>query len=178
MYFAASETQSMLSPPAILNRSPLKRRRSQSLSFCTDLLEVDEDLKPRKKRPLSFQDLDRLNDHTCLEDFGKSLQKAANAIFPANQTSKYTRVDVLLLSWEDEDPKLPVSLEIQQLAETFGNDYGYDVERWLIPAKSCHNRLQGKILQFLGVDEVDHLKIVYYGGHGRLTNHGQLAWTR
>ncbi|KUJ18943.1 uncharacterized protein LY89DRAFT_667987 [Mollisia scopiformis] len=173
---SVSETESMLSPPESFG-SPLKRRRSQSLSSCTDSLEVDKDLLPRKKKPPSFQDLDRLNDHTGLEDFGQSLQKAANAIFPANQTSRYNKVDVILLSWEEEDPKLPVSLEIQELADIFEFVYGYDVDRWLIPAKNCHNRLQGKILQFLAADEVNHLKIVYYGGHGRLTNHGQLAWT-
>ncbi|CZR65737.1 uncharacterized protein PAC_15637 [Phialocephala subalpina] len=142
------------------SEASLERRRSHSASGSPDSPEIDDDLRPRKRTPLSFRDLDRMNEHICLKDFEKNLQKAANAIFPDNQTIKYTNVDVLLLSWAAEDPKLPVSLEIQELANTFSNLYGYKVEKWLIPAENSHNCLQGKILQFLGADEVDHLKIV------------------
>jgi hypothetical protein len=108
------------------------------------------------------------------------LQKAANAIFPddGERASKYTRVDVILLSWKDEDPKLPVSVEVAALARTFEDVYGYNVEHWLIPSEGSRVKLQGKILQFLGDNDPAHLKIVYYAGHGRLTNHGQPAWTR
>lgn len=92
-------------------------------------------------------------------------------IFPGDQISRYTKVDVILLSWADEDPKLPVSLEIDQLAETFISYYGYGVEIWLIPAEDSHNKVQAKILQFLDGSDTSHLKVVYYAGHGRLTNH-------
>jgi hypothetical protein len=85
---------------------------------------------------------------------------------------------VILLSWEDEDPSLPVSLEIKELAQTFKEDYGFEVEEWLIPDNKSHNELQTKLLQFLGQSDPKHLKIVYYGGHGKLTTHGQLAFTR
>ena len=85
---------------------------------------------------------------------------------------------MILLSWEDEDPRLPVSLEIRELADTFTQSYGFNVEEWLIPAEDCHNALQARILQFLGGNNPKHLKIVYYGGHGKLTNHGTPAWTR
>jgi hypothetical protein len=85
---------------------------------------------------------------------------------------------VILLSWFEEDPRLPVSLEINALAEVFSNAYGFEVEQWLIPSDNSHNKLQTKILNFLGDDNTSHLKIVYYAGHGKLTNHGTLAWTR
>ena len=86
---------------------------------------------------------------------------------------------MILLSWEEEDPNLPVSIEIKELREIFKGLYGYEVEEYLIPTEyNCHNRLQSRILEFLGENDPRHLKIVYYAGHGKLTNHGQPAWTR
>lgn len=155
-----------------------KRARSRSLPSCEQIARLDEDLLLRRRTPLSGHELDRLNYHVYLQDFGCQLQRAANAIFPGDQVSRYSKVDVILLSWEDEDPKLPVSLEIKALAEVFLTLYGFEVEEWLIPSDNSHNKLQKKILQFLGDDEVSHLKIVYYAGHGKLTNHGTPAWTR
>jgi hypothetical protein len=157
------------------------RRRSRSVSSSEEVTKVDDNLfPPRKRRPPTGHELDRINDHISLEHFGKQLQKAANAIFPddGERASKYTRVDVILLSWKDEDPKLPVSVEVAALAHTFEDVYGHNVEHWLIPSEESHIKLQGKILQFLGDNDPAHLKIVYYAGHGRLTNHGQPAWTR
>lgn len=104
--------------------------------------------------PLSGYDIDRLNHHIDLEEFGKSLQEAANAVFSeaGNRRSRYSnvclfsllmsfiwlafqskdtchsglkliviQVSVILLSWEDEDPNLPVSLEIAALKDVFVN---------------------------------------------------------
>lgn len=85
---------------------------------------------------------------------------------------------MIILSWKDEDPHLPVSLEIKELSKTLADMYNYNVEEWLIPADDSHNKLQTKVLQFLGDSDPRHLKIVYYAGHGKLTNHGQPAWTR
>lgn len=158
-----------------------KRRRSRSVSSSDEVTQLDDDLlPPRKRPPPTGHELDRINNHISLGHFGKELQKAANIIFPGDgkKASRYTKFDVILLSWEDEDPKLPVSLEVDTLAHTFAEIYRYNVEKWLIPSEDCHIRLQGKILQFLGDNDPNHLKIVYYGGHGRLTNHGQPAWTR
>ena len=148
-----------------------KRRRSRSAPPSP---RPDMDFSP----PPSAYALDRLHYHVALQDFGSFLQKAANAIFPGDQLSRYSKVDVLLLSWNDEDPNLPVSIEIEELSRVFRNLYGYNVEKWLIPAEDCHNMLQGKILEWLGKNEESVLKIVYYAGHGKVTNHKQLAWTR
>lgn len=137
-----------------------------------------DDAPPSKSMPISGYDLDQHNYHVHLQDFGASLQRAANAIFPNHQKSRYSKVDVILLSWEDEDPRLPVSIEMNALEEVLMRGYGYDVQRYLIPSKDSHNSLQVRILLFLGDSNPDHLKIVYYAGHGRLTNHGQPAWTR
>ena len=155
-----------------------KRPRSRSSSFSEETTQIDDNHQRRQRPPPSAYDLDRLRYHIHLSDLGSTLQKAANAIFPGNQTSRYSKADVILLSWEDEDPNLPVSVEINELASVFTNLYGYEVEKWLIPSENSHNRLQTRVLEFLGSSEPEHLKIVYYAGHGKLTNHGQPAWTR
>jgi hypothetical protein len=147
-------------------RPATKRPRSGSVSSTENLTQLDLDTSTNQNSPPSGYDLDRLNYHFQLQDFGVKLQKAANAVFPGGQNSRYTKVDVILLSWADEDPKLPVSLEIRELADTFTNVYGYYVEEWLIPAEDSHNH------------DPTRLIIVYYAGHGKLTNHGQPAWTR
>jgi hypothetical protein len=129
--------------------------------------------------PLSGYDLDRLNYHVDLESFGKGLQNAANAVFSSERRSRYTQVSALLLSWEDEDPQLPVSLEINTLKDVLVNLYGFEIEEWKIPAHDSHIRLNRKILQFLEDSSTKHLKDVYYAGHGKyVSNHGQAIWAR
>lgn len=158
------------------SRLQSKRRKSQSITSAINA-EEDQSLR-RSKPPPSIDELDRISYHIELQEFASNLQNAANAIFPGDQMSRYAKVDVILLSWEDEDPRLPVSIEIKELAETLKGIYNFDVEEWLIPADDSHNRLQTKVLQFLDNSNPQHLKIVYYAGHGKLTNHGQPAWTR
>jgi hypothetical protein len=152
----------------------------KSESGVADIANVDEDSasSPAQCPPLSFYDLDRLNHHVGLEDFGKGLQNAANAVFSSDRRSRYTQVSALLLSWEDEDPQLPVSLEINALKDVLINLYEFEVEEWKIPAHDSHMELNLKILQFLKDSSTKHLKIVYYAGHGKLSNHGQAIWTR
>jgi hypothetical protein len=101
--------------------------------------------------------------HTTLKHFGEDLQLAAKTLFPNDSTSRYTKTSILILSWEEEDPKLPVSLEIAKLYAIFRKDYGFDVEVWKIPTNHSHFEL--------------HLKIVYYAGHARLAKNRTLVWT-
>lgn len=70
---------------------------------------------PNSTPPPTFADIDRWNYHTTLKQFGSSLQAAANAVFPNDKKSRYSQVSVLMLSWADEDPCLPVSREIDEL---------------------------------------------------------------
>lgn len=160
----------------------LKRHKihPNSKSGIADTANVDEDSlsSPAQCPPLSGYDLDRLNYHVDLENFGKGLQNAAHAVFSSERRSRYTQVSALLLSWEDEDPQLPVSLEINTLKDVLVNLYGFEVEEWKIPARDSHIGLNRKILQFLEDSSTKHLKVVYYAGHGKLSNHGQAIWTR
>jgi hypothetical protein len=157
------------------------KRRARPQSFCpTELVtQLDlEDTSTQQKRNLSEYDLDLLNYHVRLQDFGAQLQKAASTVFPVGQSSRYKEVNVILLSWEDEDPELPISSETRKLSDTFANLYRYHVEAWEIPVVDSHNRLQVKILQFLWNSDPSHLKIVYYAGHGKISKQGQAVWTR
>jgi hypothetical protein len=87
---------------------------------------------------------------------------------------------VLLICWADEDPKLPVSVEIDDLSQVFSNDYGFQVEKWKIPTHNCHNEVSKKVMDFVEThnDSKHDLKIVYYGGHGMLAKNRQLAWAK
>ncbi|KAL2071832.1 hypothetical protein VTL71DRAFT_13067 [Oculimacula yallundae] len=129
--------------------------------------------------PPTFSDLDRWRCHIDFQKFSKDLQAAANAVFPNDTKSRYSRVSVLMLSWENEDPNLPVSQEIDKLHDIFQNLYRYETERWTIPDENCHYRLTEKIMDYVkpAEDSKTHLKIVYYAGHARLTETRLLVWT-
>lgn len=154
--------------------------RQQKLRSEATLPQVDDEdeTSPSSCPPPSGYELDRLNYHIDLQDFGRGLQDAANAVFSTDRRSRYTQVSALLLSWEDEDPQLPVSLEIHALKDVFVELYGFEVEEWLIPQVDSHGELNMKVLNFLKGSNSNHLKIVYYAGHGKLSNHGQSLWTR
>jgi len=127
-----------------------------------------------------FADHDRSQYHIDFEDFTKGLQAAADAVFPNNQTSRYTKVFVLMLRWADEDPNLPFSVEINKLNDVFHEIYHYETEIWNILTENCHYRLNEKIMDFVKPTEESqrHLKIVYYAGHARLLDTRLLVWTR
>lgn len=141
-------------------------------------LPQDQSIRSAPRPPLSAYDLDRLNYHIDLQDFGSHVQKAADAVFSSDRRSRYTNVTALFLSWEDEDPQLPVSLEIKDLKDVLINLYGFEVDEFRIPAVNSHGALNLKILQFLEDSHTKHLKLVYYAGHGKLSTHGQAIWSR
>ncbi|KAI9643511.1 hypothetical protein NHQ30_008130 [Ciborinia camelliae] len=77
-----------------------------------------------------------------------------------NVVAKYTRVYALLLLWEDEDPQLPVSLEVHELGVVLASIYNFEVEIYRIPSNGSHKKLNQKVLDFveLGDDSKDDLK--------------------
>ena len=147
----------------------------------TDIEMGDDPLSEVDFRPPpTFHELDQLQYHISLQEFGEKLQKAANSAFPNNKRMRYASVYVLLICWDDEDPKLPVSTEIEDLHHVFEEAYHFDVEFWRIPSEGSHKKLNRKVLDFveLGDDSRDDLKIVYYGGHGMLAHNRQSFWAR
>ncbi|KAH7370136.1 hypothetical protein BKA65DRAFT_487731 [Rhexocercosporidium sp. MPI-PUGE-AT-0058] len=71
-----------------------------------------------------------------------------------------------------------LSIEVSELQSLFENMYDFDVQVWKIPSQNSHNQLNPKILDFFALDGdcKDHLKIVYYGGHGMLAHNRQASW--
>lgn len=130
--------------------------------------------------PPTLDDIDRWRYHISLQEFGEGLHAAAQAVFPNDARSRYTKVFVLMLCSEDEDPNLPVSTEIDKLFDVFKNTYNFETEVWKIPDRNCHARSNQKILDFVetGGDSPNHLKIVYYAGHAKLSKNRLLTWIR
>ncbi|KAH9219391.1 hypothetical protein DL95DRAFT_457467 [Leptodontidium sp. 2 PMI_412] len=99
--------------------------------------------------PPSSCDIDRWRYHIGLKQFGEALGAAAKAVFPNTSKSRYTRVSVLMIQWEDEDPRLPVSIEIEKLYDVFTKIYHFETEIWKIPDQGSHASTNRKILDFI-----------------------------
>jgi Caspase domain len=87
------------------------------------------------------------------------------AIWPRRHESRYLKVEVLLLSWEDDD--LGVVKEVTELQNLFEDLYHYEVQVYQIPNVKPDKELKRRMLQFLENDHEDTLLILYYGGHAR-----------
>jgi hypothetical protein len=129
--------------------------------------------------PPRAEEWDRTLRHVGLEEFGKSLEKAASAVYPNDKKSRYSKVYVLLIRWETQDPKLPVEREMSELGKVFEEIYHYDIEEFWIPDAVSHGAVSKKINAFVEVndDSSDDLKIVYYAGHSRLSRTKELLWS-
>lgn len=92
-------------------------------------------------------------------------------MFSSARRTRYVQVSALLLSWEDEDPRLPVPIERNALKDVIIELYGFEVEEWQIPAVNSRMELNLRVLNFLRNSDTKCLKIVYYAGHGKLSNH-------
>jgi hypothetical protein len=129
--------------------------------------------------PPRAEDWDRTLRHIGLEDFGKALENATKAVYPNGKASRYSRVYVLLIRWETQDPQLPVECEIHGLRNVLENVYNYDVEEFRIPDSESHAEVSEKINSFVkvGGNSSNDLKIVYYAGHSRLSRTKELVWS-
>jgi hypothetical protein len=129
--------------------------------------------------PPRADEWDRTLRHIGLKDFGEALENAARAVFPNDKGSNYSQVYVLLISWQTEDPKLPVEREIKALREVLKDIYHYDIEEYRIPNTASHAAVSEKINDFVKVndDSSNDLKIVYYAGHSLLSRNKELVWS-
>jgi hypothetical protein len=175
---------------------PLGRRNSNARSISSSLstiTSVDSDELPPETNLLSRSpeiypsDSAQYSDDgegpeypANLEEFGESLKLTGGDIFPFEDDHNYDRVSCLLLSWAADDEKLPLLLskEISELAELLSESYNFEVERYAIPSNGSHSGVKTKVAQFLHDEGPTHLKIVYYGGGGKVLGHGQLEWIR
>jgi hypothetical protein len=114
----------------------------------------------------------RNHDITCsdhhisdIQKLGEDLNAATQAAWPRRHDIRYTNVQVLLLSWEDDD--LGVSVEIEPLKRLFKERYYFGVEDYKIPSIKPDPAVTLRVLEFLGYDNKETLLILYYGGHAR-----------
>lgn len=126
------------------------------------------------------EEITRTLKHTDIENFGKQLQRAVKTAFPCPTRSRYENVYILMLSWANGDPKLPVNLEISKLRKVLEGAYHYKVEEFEIPRQRSHYKVSAKINDFIGIndDSSNDLKIVYYAGHSRRSETNQVVWAR
>ncbi|KAL8800270.1 MAG: hypothetical protein Q9182_005294 [Xanthomendoza sp. 2 TL-2023] len=97
------------------------------------------------------------------------LSQALSAVLPRASGSRYSGVNVLILSWEDDD--LDVATEITELESVFSQLYNYETDQYRIPSTQSHIALTRRILEsLLTSNSSDKLFIVYYGGHGYMND--------
>jgi hypothetical protein len=71
-----------------------------------------------------------------------------------------------------------VQYELEDLAKLCEGIYGYQTERWIIPAVKSHFALMEKALQVVrDYGKPDSLLIVYYAGHGLMNASRQAVWS-
>ena len=121
----------------------------------------------------------RFHHVTDLNKFARELEEAAKAAFPDNSASRYTSVHVLMITWETES-RSEVLMDMEELQRVLSVEYGFDVSTFLIPSERPHLSLNKKVTNFVEAadDSSDILKIVYYSGHGEVSEHRQTIWTR
>jgi hypothetical protein len=85
-----------------------------------------------------------------------------------NRHSRYTRVNVLLVSWSSDDMKPPLSRELHFLGEVCTGFYHYEVSNFEIPDEQPFRALSDRVRSFLDDDSPETLLIFYYTGHGTL----------
>ncbi len=141
--------------------------------------DSEQDKPSQSTTPPSLEEFDRWQAHISLQSFGEGLNAAAKAIFPNDGRSRYSKVYVLMLGWEDKESHLSAA-EGSKLLRIFKEIYHFDVEAWTIPSEGSKTDTYHKIADFisLGGDNDEHLKILYYAGQTRLIKNKELAWTR
>lgn len=110
-----------------------------------------------------------------IDQFAEDLSAALSAAWPTRHESRYRDVQVLILSWEDDD--LGVSKEIDDLRSTFLHLFHYGVTEWKIPQHKPERKLNLEVGDFLEqYDSKDRLLVVYYAGHGFLNEQRVPMW--
>ena len=78
---------------------------------------------------------------------------------------QYAAVNVLLISWKDDDTIS--ATEIKQLQTLFQESFNYTVCLYQIPSTDSQASLNFQIASFLhAFGGPDNLLVIYYGGHG------------
>ncbi|MCJ1472685.1 hypothetical protein MMC13_001334 [Lambiella insularis] len=80
-----------------------------------------------------------------------------------NGRTGYTRVGVLLITWERDD----MNLKVDKLQAIFRDKFSFETVPFQIPSANSDTALLEKVSHFVHeYNSPDNLMIVYYGGHG------------
>lgn len=82
------------------------------------------------------------------------------------------------MKWEHDD--IGVASEVEALATVFESDFGFQVNQFTIPAENSLRVLTITVLEWAeSYDRDDCLLILYYAGHGRISDSGRtLVWNK
>src|SRR6266516_3644906 len=138
--------------------------------------DLHNELSQQLQATTLTHDTSRVNYHVQdIHGFVKKVEQAAIAAFPNKNSTRYSGVFALLLSWEEDD--LNVITEIKALKEVFNKLYGFVTEEWKIPSDDSHGELGDRLRKFTkAYAKDDSLLIIYYGGHGFLNKARQSVW--
>ena len=115
-----------------------------------------------------------------LSEFAVNLEEAANAVLPQprRSESRYTHVEVVLMRWDD-DNRLGVWCELEDLAKMFSNGYGFKTRTWLIPTGDPLMNVMSKTLDLIKeAGQEGKLLVVYYAGHAAMNDSREQVWFR
>jgi hypothetical protein len=93
------------------------------------------------------------------------LEASVQAVWPRRHDFRYSKVQVLLISWGEDD--LGVVKEVTDLQKVFEDLYHYEVKLYRIPSVKPDKALKRRMLEFLDSDREDTLLILYYAGHAK-----------
>lgn len=106
----------------------------------------------------------------------KPLQRSIENAWPNRRPSKYTRVRVLLVSWESDD--LNVDDEVEELRAVFENCFNFTTSKFSIPDDNPQRALSQRVIEFIGSDSPETLLLFYYAGHGSIKQRRSgLSWS-
>jgi len=97
------------------------------------------------------------------------LNDAVQAAWSHRHDIRYSKVEVLLLRWAEDD--LGVIRELRDLERVFTDLYFYNVHKYDIPSEKPDKALTRRVLDFLDQDGDETLFILYYAGHGKSGSH-------
>jgi hypothetical protein len=98
--------------------------------------------------------------------FLSHLTDAASAAWPDRFAARYSKVKVLLMSWDKDD--IGVEQEVRNLEAVFRGLYHYETEYWKIPSRRPAVELSRKVADLVDAHgQEGNLLILYYGGHTR-----------
>jgi hypothetical protein len=82
------------------------------------------------------------------------------------------------MRWQDDD-RLGVSCELEDLEKVFARCYGFKTTEWLIPTSNPLMDIMAKVIALVNSPGFENkLLIIYYAGHAAMNEARQQIWLR